>query len=177
MHAFYFSSVMLDLPCITGKHTLICFFCMRSHRHIYQQHRLCAYAVNNWYDTVWYSYRIIYGAVNNNFLSRVGWFANDFHEWRSHEWISLVSHHTSDQKIVIHGNPYVISFLACSDLVYNTGKWWKLSMTHCLFAMDLFIAVLWRHMSMHCDIILPDCPQNASKGARAFSCHRQVHYH
>ena len=43
------------------------------------------------------------------FWSRVGWFANDFHEWRSHEWKSLANHLTSDQKIVIHGNEFVTS--------------------------------------------------------------------
>ena len=36
--------------------------------------------------------------VNNDFWSRVGWFANDFHEWRSHEWKLLANHHTSAQK-------------------------------------------------------------------------------
>ena len=34
--------------------------------------------------------------VNNDFWSRVRWFANDFHEWRSHEWKSLANHLTSD---------------------------------------------------------------------------------
>ena len=32
------------------------------------------------------------------FWSRVGWFANDFHEWRSHEWKSVANNLTSDQK-------------------------------------------------------------------------------
>ena len=45
--------------------------------------------------------------VNNDFWSRVGWFANDFHEWKS-----LANHLTSDQKIVIHGNECIILFLA-----------------------------------------------------------------
>ena len=31
------------------------------------------------------------------FWSRVRWFANDFHEWRSHEWKSLANHHASDK--------------------------------------------------------------------------------
>ena len=50
-------------------------------------------------------------SVNNDFWSRVRWFANDFHEWRSHEWKSLANHLTSDQQIVIHGNECIISFL------------------------------------------------------------------
>ena len=45
------------------------------------------------------------------FWSRVGWFANDFHEWRSHEWKSLANHLTRDQKIVIHGNSCIILYI------------------------------------------------------------------
>ena len=45
------------------------------------------------------------------FWSRLRWFANDFHEWRSHEWKSLANHFTSDQKIVINGNECIILFL------------------------------------------------------------------
>ena len=36
--------------------------------------------------------------MNNDFWSRVGWFANDFYNWPSHEWKSLANHLTSDQK-------------------------------------------------------------------------------
>ena len=43
--------------------------------------------------------------------SWVGWFANDFRKWRSHEWKSLAYHLTSDQKIVIHGTECIILFL------------------------------------------------------------------
>ena len=39
--------------------------------------------------------------VNNDFWSRVRWFANDFHEWRSHEWKSLANHLTRDQKSLL----------------------------------------------------------------------------
>ena len=49
--------------------------------------------------------------VNNDFLSRVRRFGNDFHDWRSHEWKSLPNHLTSDKKIVIHGNECIILFL------------------------------------------------------------------
>ena len=49
--------------------------------------------------------------VNNDFLSRVGRFGIDFHEWRSHEWKSLPNRLTSDKKIVIHGNECIILFL------------------------------------------------------------------
>ena len=117
------------------------------------------------------------------FLSRVGWFANDFHEWHSHEWKSSANHPIIGEsshewpKIVIHGKPYVILFLNRFYSIYNTGNWWKLSSNHRLFAMGLSIAVLWRHTSMHCGVILPNCPQNVSMDARAFSRRRQVDYH
>ena len=42
---------------------------------------------------------------------RVKRFANNFHEWRSHEWKSLANRITSDSKIVIHGNECIILFL------------------------------------------------------------------
>ena len=45
------------------------------------------------------------------FWSRVRWFVNDFHEWRSHEWKSLANHITIDQKVVIHGNELLFYFL------------------------------------------------------------------
>ena len=51
--------------------------------------------------------------VNNDFWSRVRWFANDFHEWHSHEWKSMANHLTSDHKIVIHGNECIILSLTC----------------------------------------------------------------
>ena len=56
--------------------------------------------------------------VNNDFLSRVRRFGNDFHEWRSHEWKSLPNRLTSDKKIVIHGNECIILFLTCYFM------WW-----------------------------------------------------
>ena len=45
------------------------------------------------------------------FGSLVRRFANNFHEWRSHEWKSLASRITSDPKIVIQGNECIILFL------------------------------------------------------------------
>ena len=49
--------------------------------------------------------------VNNDFGSRVRRFANDFHEWRGHEWKLWANRITSDPKIVIHGNECIILFL------------------------------------------------------------------
>ena len=56
-------------------------------------------------------YRIIYDLLRIMiFWSRVGWFANDFHEWRSHEWKLLLNHLMSDQNSTVllwrHGNSY-----------------------------------------------------------------------
>ena len=50
---------------------------------------LCTYDIKN---NAWVT-------VNNDFLSRVRRFGNDFHEWRSHEWKSLPIRITSDKKI------------------------------------------------------------------------------
>ena len=36
--------------------------------------------------------------LNNNFLSLVMWFANDFHTWLRHLWKSFANHLTRDQK-------------------------------------------------------------------------------
>ena len=58
------------------------------------------------------------------FWSRVKWFANNFHEWWSHEWKSLANHLTSSSRMKIigksphewpknriHGNECIILFL------------------------------------------------------------------
>ena len=43
----------------------------------------------------------------------MGWFDNNFHEWHSHEWKLLANWPTSDQKITILVNLYIILFLTC----------------------------------------------------------------
>ena len=45
------------------------------------------------------------------FGSRVRRFANNFHEWRNHEWKLFANGITSDPKVVIHGNECIILFL------------------------------------------------------------------
>ena len=55
---------------------------------------------NNAWVTVWIT---IFG-------SRVSRFANNFHEWRSHEWKSLANRITSDPKIVMYRNECIILF-------------------------------------------------------------------
>ena len=49
--------------------------------------------------------------ANNDFLSRVRRFGNDFHKWWSHEWKSLPNRLMSDKKIIIHGSECIILFL------------------------------------------------------------------
>ena len=49
--------------------------------------------------------------VNNDFLSRVRRFGNDFHEWRSHEWKSLPNRHTSDKKSLFTATNVLFYFL------------------------------------------------------------------
>ena len=104
------------------------------------------------------------------FWSRVGWFANDFHEWRSHGWKSLANHLTSDQKIVILGNECIILFLTryfiwthCSATNNHRSLISPLSLEmvfsdlkHC----DVITVDLWRHPNArhwHCDVIFVDC--------------------
>ena len=50
---------------------------------------------NRWYTDIKNNAWV---TVNNDFLSRVRRFGNDFHEWRSHEWKSLPNRLTSDKK-------------------------------------------------------------------------------
>ena len=88
--------------------------------------------------------------VNNDFWSRVRWFANDFHEWRSQEWKSLANHLTSDQKIVIHGNKCIILFLTRYFMSWtchfsaNNSRWLISTLSLRTAFADL---TLWRHHS------------------------------
>ena len=53
--------------------------------------------------------------MNNDFLSLVRRFGNDFHSWLRHSWKSLPNRLTRDKKIVIHGNSCIILYIICSD--------------------------------------------------------------
>ena len=59
------------------------------------------------------------------FGSRVRRFANNFHEWRSHEWKLLANRITSDPKIVIHGNECIILFLTRYVMYLNAQLRYK----------------------------------------------------
>ena len=82
--------------------------------------------------------------------SRVRRFANDFHEWRSHDWKSLANRLRSDPKIVIHGNECIILFLTryFMSWTYNYAKNNYRSLISPLSLRTAFSdLVLWRHHS------------------------------
>ena len=95
---------------------------------------------------MWIIYRLIYVLPwIIIFWSRVGWFANNFHEWRRHAPNNL----TNDHRLVIYGKPHIISLLTCF--------YWRLNMTqrnrrklpsveprHCCWR---WVSHLW-----HCDV-------------------------
>ena len=65
---------------------------------------LCGYYAVDIKNNAWVT-------VNNDFWSRVKWFANDFHQRRNHEWKSLATHIRSDQKSLFTvTNYYFISY-------------------------------------------------------------------
>ena len=105
-----------------------------------------------------------------NFGARMRRVANHFHEWRSHEWKSLVNRFTSDPRSVIHGNRYIISFLHAILFPKHTiplktiiHRWFR----HCRWGRpfltkhcDVTTVYLWRHANArywYCDVIFVDC--------------------
>ena len=56
--------------------------------------------------------------------SRVGRFANSFHEWRSREWKSSAYRFTSDPENIIHGNKCIILFVTryIMDWTHNSAE-------------------------------------------------------
>ena len=86
--------------------------------------------------------------VNNDFW--VTSEANDFHEWRSHEWKSLANRLTSDPKIAIHGNECNISFLTLyfMSCTHNSVKNIHRSLISQLLPRTVVSDLaLWRHHS------------------------------
>ena len=82
--------------------------------------------------------------------SRVRRFANNFHEWRSHEWKSLANRITSDPKIAILGNEGIILFLAryFMSWTHNSTENNHLSLISLLSLRMVFSDLaLWRHHS------------------------------
>ena len=104
------------------------------------------------------------------FGSRVRRFANNCHEWWSHEWKSLANRITSDPKIVIRGNECIILFLTRYLMSWThhsaqtiIERWFH----HCrqghsflIKYCDVTTVDLWRHANIghwHCDVIFCDC--------------------
>ena len=102
--------------------------------------------------------------VNNDFLSRVRWFGNDFHEW------PLPIRLTSDKKIVIHGNECIILFLTCYFMswTHKSAKNYYRALVSPLLPRGAFsdralwrtTIDLWRHANekyWYCDVIFVYC--------------------
>ena len=117
------------------------------------------------------------------FGSRVRRFANDFHEWQSHEWKSLANRITSDPKIVIRGNECIILFLTryfmslehtillktIIDRSFRKCRQGRSFLTsHC----DVTRVDVWRHANagyQHCDVIFVDCSSTRKLAQRRSS--------
>ena len=81
--------------------------------------------------------------VNNDFLSRVRRFGNDFHSWKS-----LPNRLTSDKKIVIHGNECIILFLTryFMSWTHKSAKNYHRALISPLLPRAAFSdRALWRH--------------------------------
>ena len=84
------------------------------------------------------------------------WFSNDFHERGSHEWKTLPNRFTSEKKISIHDNPYIILFLTCYFMP------WSSTQTHennhqlliSLYSARMIFSdlALWHHHILICDV-------------------------
>ena len=86
--------------------------------------------------------------VNNDFLSRVGWFGNDFHEWRSHEWKSLSNRLTSDKKALFTVMNVLFHFLhaiSCHQHTNPLKTYYRLLISPLLPRAVFSDLVLWRH--------------------------------
>ena len=106
--------------------------------------------------------------VNNDFLSRVRWFGNDFHEWRSHEWKSLPNRRIAESP---HSYTNVLFYflhaILCHEhinplrtiierLFRHCCQGWPFLTKHC----DVTIIDLWRHANAkywYCDVIFVFC--------------------
>ena len=99
--------------------------------------------------------RIVHGvAWITIFGSRVRLFANNFHEWRSHEWKSLANRITSDHNIVIHGKECIILFLTryFMSWTHNSSKNHYRSLISPLSLWTVFsVLALWPFLLI-CDV-------------------------
>ena len=108
--------------------------------------------------------------VNNDFLSRVRRFGNDFHEWRSHEWKSLPNRLTSDKKSLFTVTNVLFYFLhaiLCHEHTNPLRTIIERSFRHCCQGRpfltehcDVTTIDLWRHANAnywYCYVIFVYC--------------------
>ena len=108
--------------------------------------------------------------MNNDFLSRVRRFGNDFHEWRSHEWKSLPNRLTSDKKSLFTVTNVLFYFLhaiLCHEHTNTLRTIIERSFRHCCQwrpflteHCDVTTIDLWRHANAnywYCDVIFVYC--------------------
>ena len=84
------------------------------------------------------------------FGSRVRRYANVFHGWRRHGWKSLANRLTSDPRIVIHSNVFIILFLTRNLMswTHSSAKINYRSLISPWFLRTVFsYLALWRHHS------------------------------
>ena len=104
------------------------------------------------------------------FLSRVGRFGNDFHEWRSHEWKSLPNRLMSDKKslfTVTNVLFYFLQAILCHEHTNPLSTIIERSFCHCCRGRpfltehcDVTTIDLWRHANAkywYCDVIFVYC--------------------
>ena len=117
------------------------------------------------------------------FWPRVGWFANDFHEWRSHEWKSLAKHLTSDQKSLftvtnvlfyfLHAILYLEHTVPLQTIIDRPFRHCRRGRSFLTWHCDVITVDLWRHANArhwHCDVIsLIDCSSTRKLAQRRSS--------
>ena len=108
--------------------------------------------------------------VNNDFLSQVRRFGNDFHEWRSHEWKSFPNRLTNDKKSFFTVTNVLFYFLhatLCHEHTNPLRTIIERSFRHCCQGRpfltehcDVTTIDLWRHGNVkywYCDVIFVYC--------------------
>ena len=126
-------------------------------------------------------YRIVYDLLWIMMLwSRVGWFANNFHEWRSHEWKLLANHLTSDQNSLFTASHILISYMLSAEQKPQRNQW-----KPAIDRSPRHFCLPWVRRLCYCDatethIVMSFWPivfQTFLCWSRAFSRRRQVDYH